>query len=396
MNRIYKALIVLLMVALLGITGCQNAVEEKNLHEEGGQEVSNKDQLFDELKQVVELYRDIYEQALVDDKTLPAELKREIVECLGAKGYVVSDNENLFNMQNAEEIEAFVEKTREKECDEVTFYLVMDNGGLVRYDLCTESGEIDAVRSSILWNDGELQSGVYEEFEVQRWEYTEKGYLFLEQYLPEGYDGAPGQIGIRVKALEENLRELNSKYVMPVGYGCNNLLITDWETGNYGELDFYDLFEIMYRMKYGTPFADNGGVEAVEYWIPAEEFEIVLQSYLEVTPEELRKKVYFDEDKGMYRYRPRTMDDMEMPYGPEPEVVACEKQADGTLKLMVEAVWIREFTDCVVTSELVVRPMADGNFRYISNHVIKVEDGVGLSWRKERLTDDEWEALCDN
>ena len=91
-----------------------------------------------------------------------------------------------------------------------------------------------------MWNDGVMRPGVYEEFQVQRWDYTEKGWLFLEQHRPEGYDGPPGQMGIRVKELNENLRALNQKYVVPIGYGCNNFLTTNWNETDYSALDFGD------------------------------------------------------------------------------------------------------------------------------------------------------------
>ena len=387
MNR-KKAFFVFILALTFGIIGCKNVAEQEAVRGEAKEE-----QIFEELKQVAELYRKVYEQASVDGETRTVELKRQIVECLGSKGYVAIDNENLVNMVNAKEVEVFIERIRKAENGEVTFYQVMDNGGLVRYELESKAGELDVVRSSLIWDEGEMQRGVYEEFTVRRWDYTEKGWFFLEQCYPEGYDGPPGQVGIRVKALDESMRELNQKYVAPIGYGCNNLLITDWDEADYSALDFYDLFEIIYRMKFGTSFADNGGVEAIEYWIPVEEFENVFQAYINVPVEVLREKTVFDSDKLMYRYRPRTMDEMEMPYGPEPEVVACEEQKDGTLKLTVEAVWVREFSDCVILSELVVRPMEDGTFRYVSNRVKSIDDKLGVSWRKERLTDEEWELL---
>lgn len=391
MNRNYKVIIALILLCMVSVAGCKS--DEKTMT---SQTLTKEEQMFEELKPVAESYQEIYKQAFSEEKTKTLELKQDIVNCLGSEGYIAGDNDNLVNMQNAERLEEFIRTATDKGKDNVTLYLVMENGGLVRYDLNSEEGQILVTRSSLLWNDGNMRQGVYEEFEAERWEYTEKGWLFLEQELPEGYDGPPGQIGIRVKSLDEELRELNQKYVLPMGYGCNNLLITDWDEKDYSALDFYDLFEIMYRMKYGTPYADNGGVEAVEYWVPAEEFEDVLQTYMNISADELRKWTVFDGEKMAYRYRPRTMDDMEMPYGPEPEVVACEEREDGTLKLTVEAVWIREFTDCVVSSELIVRPQQDGTFRYVSNQVIDVDEGLGFSWRKERLTDEAWEALYGN
>ena len=32
-----------------------------------------------------------------------------------------------------------------------------------------------------------------------------KGYLFLEEYHPPGFDGAPGETGFRVQPLDKNM-----------------------------------------------------------------------------------------------------------------------------------------------------------------------------------------------
>ena len=63
---------------------------------------------------------------------------------------------------------------------------------------------------------------------------------------------------------------------------------------------------------------------------------------------------------------------------------------DGTVQLTVEAVWKMEMLDCAMKSELVVRPMEDGNFQYVSNRVISREEGMTSFWYKPRLTEEEW------
>ena len=62
-----------------------------------------------------------------------------------------------------------------------------------------------------------------------------KGYLFMEEYHPPGYDGATGDSGFRVKPLDPKCRELNRHYVLPIGYELNNMLIT-----NLGSCGLYE------------------------------------------------------------------------------------------------------------------------------------------------------------
>ena len=86
----------------------------------------------------------------------------------------------------------------------------------------------------------------------------------------------------RVLPLDETCRELNRKYILPVGYKRNNLFLVDWNENDFGALDFYDLYDLFYPRVNGrrVPYVmdDNLGVGAV-YRIPKDEFENVIQSY---------------------------------------------------------------------------------------------------------------------
>ena len=104
----------------------------------------------------------------------------------------------------------------------------------------------------------------------------------------------------------------------------------------------------------------------------------------------------YEPNESAYRYRPRGFKDAELPYGPYPEVISYEKQEDGTLRLFIEAVWERKMTDCAVTSELVVRPLNDGSFQYVSNKVTGWDDTLEILWYKPRLTDEEWEYYYES
>ena len=140
--------------------------------------------------------------------------------------------------------EEFCRKAQKKEAAELTLFSVLDEGKLIRYDMETRDGRINVVLNSLQWKDGVPQVFYTHEFEAHTWEYTDKGYLFVEEYQPAGYDGPPGRIGFRITPLDQRCRELNRKYVLPVGYTRNNLLITDWNEADYGGLDIYDLYEI--------------------------------------------------------------------------------------------------------------------------------------------------------
>ena len=99
-----------------------------------------------------------------------------------------------------------------------------------------ENGGIHVTVSTLQWEENRPRVCWHHEFEACSWKYTEKGYLFIEEYHPQGFDGPPGETAFRVKPLDQKCREFNRKYVYPIGYTRNNLLITDWNEQDYSEL----------------------------------------------------------------------------------------------------------------------------------------------------------------
>lgn len=378
----------LFLAVMLLCSACSTGYDEMpDERRADGQE----DRLAEETERLAEGYQEIYEEAVEEGSEDSLELKQGIVDYLGEAGYAASDRDDQINMANYEQAEAFCEKARRKEAAELTLFSVLDEGRLIRYDMETADGRIHVALRSLQWKEGEPEVYYSHEYEAYTWEYTDKGFLFIEEYQPAGYDGPPGRIGFRIKPLDQRCRELNRKYVLPVGYTRNNLLVTDWDETDYAGLELYDLYEILYRVKYGD-YVPYSAYEGAEYEIPEAEFEEVLQTFFQIDSQTIRAKTVYHPDRRTYRYRPRGLHDAELPYGPYPEVTACEEQADGTICLTVEAVWERKGLDSAVRSELVVRPLENGSFQYVSNAVQSWDEGLEFVWYSPRLTDEEWDA----
>lgn len=80
-------------------------------------------------------------------------------------------------------------------------------------------------------------------------------------------------------------------------------------------------------------------------------------------------------------------------YEPYPEVVSYEKMDDGKIKLIINAVWERTMQDNAMTSELVIQPLDNNRFHYISNQVIKSNLDDTSKWYRNRLTYGEWNKI---
>ena len=376
------------------LSGCgKTTPEEKS--EETVQDIQQKE-IADDFEELMEGTRELYEKAAENKLLDSLEFQKQVIDYLGQKGYAAVDMKDQVDMVHSEQVETYCEKAKRGESADVVIYSVIEQGGVVRYELHTDGDDMDAIVSTVRWTDNKPCMIYYHKFKVHSWKYTEKGYLFLEEYHPPGFDGAPGETGFRVQPLDKTCRELNRKYVMPLGYALNNLLITNWDNQNYTELDFYDLYEKMYYMKYGkqVPYEANYG--GAEYEVPKDEFEEVIKTYLPFSNSEIEKGTFYNSDNRTFRYRPRGLYDCEFPYEPYPEVISYEKLQDGTLKLTIEAVWEIRMLDQAITSELMIKPMEDGSFQYLSNKVIKSDQNANAGWYMPRLTEEEWEENYSN
>lgn len=303
-----------------------------------------------------------------------------------AMALIAVDVENQMDMTNYGQVDAFCRSAQNGETARGEFFVILDDGGFVRYDMTAVDSVLQVTVSTLKWEDDEPQVYYYHEFTAHSWKYTDKGYLFIEEYRMPGYDGPPGQIGYRVKPLDETCRELNRKYVCPVGYEGNNMLITDWDGQDYSALEFYDLYEILYYSDYGE-YVPYEAYEGAQYEVPAAEIEGVIQNYFQIDHNQLVANTTYNEETQSYTYRPRGLEDAQTPYGPYPEVTGYEEQPDGTIKLLVEAVWEAEMVDCAVSGELTVRPLENGEYQYVSNQVVSWDEELGEGWYSPRLTE---------
>lgn len=391
-----KRKIILFLMTLIIAAFCAGCEQNKaGKDEEKTQTDEKEQQICMESEKLAEGYREIYDGGVESGSLESLEIQKKIIDFIGNSGYAASDWDDQIDMVNYEQVENFCKSAGEGKEDSVILISLLDEGGFVRYDMETKGGEINVTVSTLVWEEDRPRVCYYHEFTAFSWKYTEKGYFFVEEYHPPGYDGPPGELAFRIKPLDPFCRELNRKYVSPIGYARNNLLITDWNEQDYSELDFYDLYEKLYYISNGSSVPYKA-CEGAEYEIPEEEFETVIQSSFRIGKEKIRENTVYDPNGKTYRYRPRGLHDAEPPYEPYPEVTAYEEQEDGTLRLFVEAVWERKMTDHAVVSELTVRPLENGGFQYVSNQVTGWDETLDMMWYFPRLSDEEWQYYYKN
>ena len=366
-----------MMLTFLIITGCsahsrsapQESSPAQEIHAAENKQNRQKQQPPNNLSPIPSILsescRGIFEEAARTDTTDTLETAARLVERIGESGYPAVDCQNQVNMVNGDRAVDFCRQAKAGKQAELTIFSVEYSGGLTQYDLQSDAGALSVTRSYYHFEDGELKQKNTCTYPADFWEYTEEGYLlfcgsyFSQEYYIYAVNDVTACTALRVEPLNEEYRQMNRKYILPVGYGLNNLFLTDWNEQDIGQLDVYDLFDKLYPLVRG---------EAVPYRM--------------------------DENLGVGAvYRPRGLHEAESADVPYPEVTGCRKNPDGTFTLNVNAVYMRNNTSKAFSHEVVIRPLEGERFQYVSNRVIPSQDNFDPVWRRERLTKEQWEEF---
>ena len=391
------------IMMLLSVSGCSDThLEDEQVVES---EIAVQDQqqnVKDNEDEIIEICSQLYKKASEENKIADLETVRIIVNQFGENGYPAVDSRNQINMTEPEKVVEFCEKVDAQEEAEITILEVSYLGGFVKYDLHTKDGKVDVVRSYYKYENGDMYREVTGSYQAEYWNYTEDGYLmfsgvwFSEELYVLTLSGAEEHTALRVQPLDETYRELSRKYLLPIGFEQNNMFIVDWSEDDFGDLNFYDMYDILYPKVNGqyVPYVadDNLSVSAV-YRIPKEEFESVIMKYFNIDSETLQSKTVYDSEDSTYEYKPRGFEEVEYPEYPYSEVIGYTENSDGTITLTANVVFPYSGNSKVYAHEVVVRPLEDGGVQYVSNRIIPSEDNSEETWHTPRLTLEEWEEL---
>ena len=390
-------------VLMLSVSGCSDAPPEEDTVSETVIDIQAiQEESEENADEIISVCINLYEKAEEENKLADLETIRSIVNRLGENGYPAVDSRNQVNMTEAEQVLEFCEKVDAQEEAEITILEVSYLGGFVKYDLHTKDGNVDVVRSYYKYENGNMKREVTGNYQAEYWNYTEEGYLmfsgvwFSEELYVLTLSGAEEHTALRVLPLDETYRELSRKYLRPIGFEQNNMFIVDWSEEDFGDLNFYDMYDILYPKvngQYVTYVADDNLSVSAVYQIPKEEFESVIMKYFNIDSEMLQSKTIYDSENSTYEYKPRGFEEVEYPEYPYSEVVGFTENNDGTITLIANVVFPYAGDSKVYAHEVVVRPLEDGEVQYVSNRIIPSEDNCRETWHTPRLTLEEWEEL---
>ena len=382
---------------LMEISGCKGNTEEPVASE--SVEIVDERKIDDNF---INIPIDIYVEAAKNNELTDMETVCKVIKRFGECGYAAVDCENRVDMTQMQSVMDFCDSVENQKEAEVTIIQVSSLGGFSVYHLQTENGVVHVKRCYYGYKDGIMKSEDEGEYQTDYWRYTDDGYLmfsgtyFSEELYVLTLSSAEEYVAFRVLPLDAKCRELNEKYLLPIGYELNNMFLVDWNEDDFGDLNFYDMFDLLYPKLHNEKFPyvadDNLGIGAV-YHIPKTEFENVIMEYFNIDSETLQSKTVYDSEDSTYEYKPRGFEEVEYPEYPYSEVIGYTENSDGTITLTANVVFPYSGNSKVYAHEVVVRPLEDGGVQYVSNRIIPSEDNSEETWHTPRLTLEEWEEL---
>ena len=326
-----------------------------------------KEKLQNTALAAAESVKELYKDSIIADAAhyssgvseFSSEQRKAVVEQLGKAG-LVSAAEDA-NMQNPEKVEAFYTDYLNGQDSMVTVFDVQRDGLIGAMTFVFRKGQLQACYIGVQWNEEstpEIQS--ISTNNVAEIKLTEKGY-FIYAYETVIAHGCIRQYW-RISPLSEKCRELTKKYISGLSYLDLEVLVTDWDSSNAGDILTPSLYDAIYRIHTGKILPSD------TRRIPAEEYETIMTTYFPVTVEQLREHCGYDEGSDSYEYEKMHVTQ----YPPFGEVVDYTENADGTITLIVDGVWPDHNTDLAFRNTVVVQPFEDGTFRYLSNSLEEI------------------------
>ena len=326
-----------------------------------------KEQLQNMALSAAESVKELYKDSIIADTAhyssgvieLTSEQQKAVVEQLGKAGLVSAAEDT--NMQNPEKLEAFYTDYLNGQDSMVSVFDVQRDGQIRAVTFIYRNGQLQTCYIGVRWKeDGTPEIGNTSMNNVAEIKLTEKGY-FIYAYETVIAHGCIRQYW-RTSPLSEKCRELTKKYISGLSYLDLDILVTDWDSSNAGDILAPCLYDAIYRIHTGKTLPSD------IRRIPAEEYENIMTTYFPVTAGQLREHCGYDEDSGSYEYEKMHVTQ----YPPFGEVVEYTENADGTITLIVDGVWPDRNTDLAFRNTVVVQPFEDGTFRYLSNSVEEI------------------------
>ncbi len=397
-----KQIMATLLLSLAALNGCSDgsdaieipaplyeiAPETKNSTIQADVSADEISQVEQECRSIADLCNDLYTSAVKEPSLyMPNQLvlTQQSIDAIENRlmehDYIVLDTDAKYPsfLQNSDGIYRFWDSVQNNKNDKQAYIWISPYGGFHYCSLENRDDGAFFLEAAAEWNEqNEIEITELYKRDVLDWDLSENGNFYYKLY--EAHSPAfEDYTLLRLNAPDKALYDLSSAYVEPIGYQSNNLFSSEWSSQNYGNLCFNDVFEFLYRQQAGQlidPLALQVKEHPFYYQIPADVFESAIMPYFNISMQQFREQCCYDADANTYPWLDIAYDNLS--YFPliTPEVNAQRQNSDGTITLTVDAMCVGMKTDSLFRHELTIKPMEDGSFQYVKNHIITMSEEV--------------------
>ena len=165
-----------------------------------------------------------------------AEISQALSALAGEEGVPAAVSGSDVNMLNYEVMDHFLKEASEGQEAETVLYRIHTDGTVSREKFTFDGQDMYSLYTKGRWTDTmEPECGTSSYSRINEWKYTEKGWFSYEYCTaqpPELTEVIDAYEMVRIRPLEEEYREMQTKYLKPIGYQGNNLLCSEWSEEN--------------------------------------------------------------------------------------------------------------------------------------------------------------------
>ena len=169
-----------------------------------------------------------------------------------------------------------------------TIYEVNPDGLIGAFTFIYRDDKLQTYYVGIGWQQGgtpEIRSTLVNN--IAEMKLTEKGYFIYSYEILIPHSSLRQYW--RIMPISDQCRELTEKYISRLSYVNYNMLVTNWDSSNVGDILMPCMFEDIYRIYTGEILKAENQV------IPAELYEQIMTTYFPVSVEKVRELCGYDE-----------------------------------------------------------------------------------------------------
>lgn len=339
-------------------------------------------EIQEQCMELATLYADIYAHAEKEPApywgggdVLNQEVIDKIESVFISEGYPVLNSDSVYPtyLEHSEGFYSFWESVQNGVDSETIYWGISPFGGLYYHKFQYSGGKAYYTTASAEWDDeGFFKLESAGRRKVLNWGMTYNNDFYYQDIPTDRHWEASALL--RLKPVEQTLYDLNRKYIEPIGYYNINTFLCDWDTSDYGELSFNDLFEYLYRMENGdyvnTENFERESYPYFHYCIPSELFEKTVLTHFEIPLSEFRERALYHPEKDIYPWQDINASNVVYFPAIKPDVTGKRENADGSITLEVHTMCLDMQTDSLFTHEVTIMPDENGSFKYLGNKII--------------------------